>query len=61
MCYDPDVSKVVLEHHLKKADNLRKQGKENKARQHLQDKGITSEQITYKFAHLKNILEPQAA
>ena len=58
MCYDPDVSKIVTEHHLDKADNLRKRGEKQKAKQYLQKQGITeSEQISYKYAHLKTLLD----
>lgn len=62
MCYDPDVSKVVLDHHLDKADKLRKKGKEQEAESYLQENNINDpNQISWKYPKLCDLVEGQPA
>jgi hypothetical protein len=60
MCYDPDVSTIVTEHHLQEAEKMRKQGNNQKARRYLDKHNISKDDITFKYSRLKDVMKSHA-
>lgn len=52
MCYDPDVSSVVLDHHLRIADRIRKERGKAAAAQYLRKNNVKKSDIGWKHPKL---------